>query len=149
LHNPTRVRLDAEGNLFICDVQNSAIRRLGLDGVITTFAGSGAAGYSGDGGPAGQAVLNKPYDLRFAPNGDIYIADTGNHRIRRITPDGTITTVVGTGDKGFAGDLGDASTCQLDGPSGIIFDADGSLWIADFFNQRVRRVARFLEWVED
>ena len=113
-------------------------------GIITTVAGNGTRGYSGDDGPATAAQLYTPYDLRVAPNGDVYIADTGNSVIRRIDHTGTITTVVGTGTAGFAGDASAARTCQLNRPSGINFAADGSLWIADTFNARLRRVAQFL-----
>jgi sugar lactone lactonase YvrE len=88
--------------------------------------------------------LYTPYDLHFAPNGDLYIADTGNNVIRRVDHNGTITTVVGTGSPGFAGDSSTASTCELNFPAGINFAADGSMWIADTSNDRVRRIAQFL-----
>ncbi len=145
LNGPTRLRLDGDGNLYICDTDNHAIRRLAPDGTITTFAGTGVLGYTGDGGPASSAQLHTPYDARFSPSGDLYVADTGNNVIRRIAPDGTITTVIGTGQAGFAGDEDDARDCQLDRPSSVIFDGDGSMWISDTFNQRVRRVHRFLD----
>jgi streptogramin lyase len=144
LNGPTRLRLDDAGNLYICDTENHVIRRLARDGIITTFAGTGALGYSGDDGPAGAAQLHTPYDVRFSPAGDLYVADTGNNVIRRITPDGIITTVVGTGGPGFAGDGGDARACQLDRPSSVTFDPEGAMWISDTFNQRVRRIADFL-----
>jgi sugar lactone lactonase YvrE len=89
-----------------------------------------------------------PYDLKFAPNGDLYIADTGNNVIRRIDAEGMISTVVGTGVEGYAGDEGPGIDCEMDGPSGIKFDVRGSMWIADTFNQRVRRVADFLSIVD-
>lgn len=142
---PTRLALDSGGVLHFCDTQNHAIRRIDSDGVIHTVAGTGAAGYDGDGGLAAEAMLSQPYDLKFSPAGDLYIADTGNNAVRRISAaDGTIRTVVGTGQDGFAGDQRPASECMLSGPSGLKFEADGSLWIADTYNHRVRRVAGFL-----
>jgi len=141
LNSPTRMRLDAGGNLYFCDTNNHAVRRVDKSGIITTVAGTGTLGYSGDNGPATAARLNTPYDLRFAPNGDLYVADTGNNVIRRIDHSGVVTTVVGIGIGGFAGDGTEARLARLNHPSGINFDSDGSLWIADTFNERVRRVA--------
>jgi hypothetical protein len=144
LANPTRLRRDAAGGLFICDTGNHCIRRLDRSGVITTVVGTGRVGYDGDGGPAALARLNSPYDLAFAPSGDLYVADTGNNVIRRIGRDGIIRTVVGTGAPGFAGDGDRAEACQLNRPSGIKFGADGALWISDTYNHRVRKIAGFL-----
>jgi streptogramin lyase len=144
LNQPTRLRLDAAGTLYIADSGNHAIRRLDVDGTITTFAGTGQAGYSGDGGAAVAAQFQSPYDLQFAPDGSLYVADSGNHVIRRIDAAGTVTTVAGKGIAGFAGDELDASDCELNRPTGIKFDADGAMWIADTYNHRVRRVAGFL-----
>lgn len=144
LNAPTRMALDPSGRLCVCDTDNNVIRRLELDGTIQTVAGTGELGYSGDGGPAASAELNTPYDLRFDRNGVLYVADTGNNVIRRIDAEGTIATVAGTGEPGFAGDEDDVRQCRLNRPSGINFDGDGSLWIADTYNQRVRRVAGFL-----
>lgn len=143
LTRPTHLRLDPNGNLLICDTGNHAIRRLNADGTIETIAGTGLAGSSGDGGLASAAQLDSPHDLRFAPDGTLHIADRGNNAIRRIDEHGIITTVVGTGGRGFAGDAGNANACLLDRPSGINFAPDGSLWIADTYNQRVRRVANY------
>src|SRR5262249_36809899 len=95
LNGPTRMRTGPDGNLYFCDTNNHAVRRLDANGTITTIAGTGRLGYTGDNGPADHAQLNTPYDLRFAPNGDLYVADTGNNVIRRIDGSGTITTVVG------------------------------------------------------
>ncbi len=141
LSGPTRLALDEQGRLYICDTENHVIRRLDTDGVIHSIAGTGEPGNSGDGGSASAAQLNAPYDLRFSPDGDLYVADSGNNVVRRIDADGMIETVVGTGVAGFAGDESSASDCRLNRPSGINFAADGSLWIADTYNQRVRRVA--------
>lgn len=144
LNSPTRARLDDTGNLYFCDTNNHVIRRIDKHGVITTIAGTGAVGYSGDNGPATAAQFHTPYDLRFAPNGDLYVADTGNSLIRRIDRNGMVTTVVGIGISGFSGDGNDARNCKLNRPSGLNFDSDGSLWISDTFNGRVRRVAGLL-----
>lgn len=147
LNGPTRLRLSAAGELFICDTENHAIRKIAGDGKISTIAGTGEEGFSGDGGDASEARLSRPYDLRFSPNGDLFIADSGNHVIRRVRTSGFIETVVGKGTTGgFEGDGGDASFCRLNGPSGIIFDASGALWIADAYNHRVRKIALFLSW---
>jgi serine/threonine-protein kinase len=144
LNAPTRMRIGPDGALYFCDTDNHVIRRLDQAGVVTTVAGTGIPGYSGDAGPALQAQFNEPYDLRFAANGDLYVADTQNHVIRRIDASGVVNTVVGTGEGGFAGDGAVASGCRLNRPAALAFAADGSLWIADTFNQRVRRVAGFL-----
>ena len=144
LANPTRVRVDASGNLYFCDTNNNVVRRVDKTGTITTVAGTGTAGYSGDTKAATAAEFKTPYDLRVAPNGDLYIADTGNSVIRRVDHSGIVTTVVGTGLAGFAGDGGDARNCRLSRPSGLNFDKDGSLWVSDTFNERVRRVAGLL-----
>ena len=143
LNSPTRARLDSAGNLYFCDTNNHVIRKVDTNGIITTIAGTGAVGYSGDNGPATAAQFHTPYDLRVAPNGDLYVADTGNSVIRRIH-NGIVTTVVGIGVGGFGGDGNDARNCKLNRPSGLSFDSDGSLWISDTFNGRVRRVAGFL-----
>lgn len=144
LANPTRLRVGPDGALYICDTGNHCIRRVAPEGVISTFAGSGRLGYSGDGGPAAAARLNTPYDIAFAPNGDLYVADTGNSVIRRVDSAGIITTVVGSGTAGFSGDGAGAGGCQLNRASGVTFGPDGAMWISDTYNNRVRRVAEFL-----
>jgi sugar lactone lactonase YvrE len=110
--------------------------------------GTGEFGYSGDKGPANRAQLNQPYDVRFSPGGDMYIADAENNVIRRVDRAGIITTVVGTRRDGFEGDGGPASQCKLNRPTSVTFDADGAMWIADSYNQRVRRVSKFLSLFE-
>jgi sugar lactone lactonase YvrE len=141
LRAPTRLALDAGGNLYICDTGNHVIRRIDRDGIITTFAGNGTPAYAGDGGPANEASLNLPRDLAVAPAGEILIADTGNNVVRAVSTDGTIRTIVGTGAAGFAGDGDLAQLAQLYAPYGIELAKDGMLWIADTYNHRVRRVA--------
>jgi hypothetical protein len=144
LASPARLRIGPDGALYFVETRNHVVRRLAPDGTIGTFAGTGQRGYAGDGGPATEADLNTPYDIRFAPNGDAYVADTANNVIRRIDRDGVISTVAGTGEAAFGGDRGDAREARLRRPSAVNFDAGGSLWICDTANHRVRRVWRFL-----
>jgi len=146
LNEPYRVRYDeASGNLYVCDTFNHAVRRISSDGIITSVAGTGVEGYSGDGGPGSQAQLAYPYDARVGPDGAVYIADSANHRIRRVTPDGIITTVAGTGERGKSGDLGPALQATFNNPSAVAFDDKGNLWIADTYNSTVRMVLGFFE----
>jgi adhesin/invasin len=109
-------------------------------GTISTFAGTGVAGFSGDQGPATSAQLNTPRRVEVDAAGNLYLSDSGNNRIRKVGPDGTITTVAGTGTAGFGGDNGLAVNAQLNQPTAIIFDPAGNLYIADSSNNRVRRV---------
>jgi hypothetical protein len=148
LNGPSRMRLLEDGSLLICDTENDAVRRLDLDGTIHAYAGTGETGYTGDGGPAVAATLVRPYDAQIGPDGSIFIADTGNHVIRRIDEAGVISTVVGVGVSGFGGDGGPASGCLLNGPSSVTFDDEGAMWIADTFNHRVRRVADAMSLIE-
>ena len=138
---PQGLALAPDGSLYIADNGNSNIRRIGPDGTITTIAGSADnPGFSGDGGPATAAKLNGPQWLALAPDDSLYIADTNNHCIRRIGPDEIITTVAGNKTPGYSGDGGPATTAQLNGPQGLALAPDGSLYIADSLNMRVRRV---------
>jgi len=140
---PTGVTVDSAGNLFIADSQNNRIRRVAAaSGIITTVAGTGVAGFSGDGGPATNAVLNIPYHVAVDAAGNLFIADAANDRIRQVAAgSGIITTVAGTGDAGFGGDGGPATSAQLWSPTGVVVDAGGNLFIADADNNRIRRVA--------
>lgn len=144
LGGPARLQFGPDGALYFCETRNHVIRRLRSDGVLETVAGTGVRGYGGDSGDARAAQFDTPYDLLFAPNGDLYVADTGNNVIRRIDGAGTITTVIGDGQAAFRGDGGPAATSSLKRPSALLLDAAGSLWIADTANQRVRRVAGWL-----
>jgi DNA-binding beta-propeller fold protein YncE len=109
--------------------------------VITTVVGTGTQGYSGDGGPAAQALLNNPFDLAFDVAGNLFFADTYNHCIRRVDArTGTITTIAGTGERGFSGDGGAATRALLNQPYGVVVDRDGNIYFADRLNGRVRRV---------
>jgi streptogramin lyase len=145
LNGPSRLQFGPDGAVYFCEIKNHVIRRLRPGGIIETVAGTGERGYGGDGGPAVAAQLDTPYDIQFAPNGDLYLADTGNNVIRRIDTAGIISTVAGNGAPTFAGDGGPATTCSLRRPSALLLDAQGSLWIADTSNHRIRRIARFLD----
>jgi uncharacterized protein (TIGR03437 family) len=139
LDTPTAVLLDAAGNLYIADTNNHRVRKVGTDGNISTFAGNGNAASTGDGGPANKAALNTPEGLAIDNAGNIYIADPSSHRIRKVSPDGTISTVAGNGIGGFGGDGGPAKQANLYYPKGIAVDAvSGNLYIADWLNSRVR-----------
>jgi sugar lactone lactonase YvrE len=144
LSSPGGITQSAAG-LYIADTGNNRIRLIQLNqfpSTITTVAGEGSAGFSGDGGPAGAAALNAPLDVALDEAGTtLYIADTANHRVRKVAPDGTITTVAGTGSPGFSGDGGLAAQAQLNAPSGVEVDQVGNLYIADTANHRVRKVA--------
>ncbi|MCK6684011.1 MAG: hypothetical protein L6R30_16540 [Thermoanaerobaculia bacterium] len=135
--------LDASGNVYIADEGNNRIRRVDVSsGVITTFAGNGEAGNTGDGGPATLATLSGPKSIGLDASGNFYIADTGNNRIRRVAfATGIITTVAGGSEAGFDGDGGPATAGRLKSPAGLALDASDNLYIADRSNNRVRRVA--------
>jgi sugar lactone lactonase YvrE len=140
LEGPTGVVADAAGNLFIADCSNHRIRKVTPDGLISTLAGNGKSGYGGDGGPATSAQLYWPTVVALDTAGNAYIADKANNRIRKVTPDGMISTVAGNGNPGFGGDGGLATTAKLFWPVGVAIDTDGSLFIADQSNYRVRKV---------
>ncbi len=140
LRYPLGVAIDLDGNIYIADQGNARIRRVGLDGIITTVAGNGTYGFAGDGGPAIDAQLTYPFAVALGPDGSLYIADKSNCRIRRVDPDGIITTVAGNGDFGFGGDGGLATDAQLTNPEGIAIGPDNSIYIADTGNQRIRWV---------
>jgi RHS repeat-associated protein len=137
---PNGVAVGGNGSIYIADTGDHRIRRVGTDGIITTVAGNGTYGYSGDGGPAIQAGLSNPFGVAVGQDGSIYIADTGNHRIRRVGTDGIITTVAGNGIQGYSGDGGPATQASLSNPNGVAVGQDGSIYIADSFNHRIRRV---------
>jgi poly(3-hydroxybutyrate) depolymerase/sugar lactone lactonase YvrE len=140
LLSPSAVAVDGQGNLYIADRQDHRIRKVSPDGSLTTVAGTGAAGFTGDGGPATAAQLNAPSGLAVDRQGNLFIADSHNHRVRRLATDGSITTVAGTGTPGFAGDRGPATAAPLHLPTGVAVDSQGNLFIADSLNHRVRRV---------
>lgn len=133
---------DSAGNVFLVDALNHRIRRIDSSGVISTIAGNGTAGFSGNGGSATAASLNRPYDVKRDASGNLYIADTNNNQIRKIDSTGTITAFAGTGTASFSGDGGPASIATLSLPLGLVLGG-GKLYIADLFNYRVRQIDLF------
>jgi sugar lactone lactonase YvrE len=140
LNTPVRLAFDSAGNLFIADSGNNKIRKVTPAGIISTVAGTGTAGNTGDGGQATSARLRTPYDMAFGPDGSMYIADRANHKIRRVAPNGVITTFAGSGTAGYNGDDITATSARLSSPYGVDVDSDGNVYIADFDNERVRKV---------
>ncbi len=129
------------GEIIVADTGNHVIRKIDGAGIITLVAGTpGEPGYEGDGGPATLAKLNTPSDVAVAPDGTIYVADTFNHAVRGIRTDGTIFTLAGTGERGFSGDGGPADEAQLDRPYGLTVAPDGSVYVADTHNHRIRKI---------
>lgn len=141
---PGAVAVDPAGNFYIADSLNHRVRKISTAGVITTVAGTGAAGYSGDGGAATSAQLNNPMGVAADAYGDIFIADTGNNRIRKVTASGIIYTVAGNGNAGFFGDGGQGPLAALHAPENVAVDAAGNLYIADTGNHRVRAATQTL-----
>jgi sugar lactone lactonase YvrE len=139
---PFGVGFDALGTLFFVEMTGQRVRKIGPDGLVTTLAGTGREGKGGDDGPAAQAELNGPHSLAVAKNGDVFVADTWNNRVRKIDPrSGRITNVAGTGRKGFAGDGGPAPQADFGGIYCLALDEAGqALYLADLDNRRVRRV---------
>ena len=135
------IAVDRSGNVYLSDTDHGLVRKIDTKGIITTIAGNGSAGYGGDGGPATSAALNLPYGVAVDLAGNVYIADLGNQRVRRIAPNGTITTVAGTGVKGSLGDGGLAENAQLMSPRNVAVDAAGNLYISEFEGHRVRLVS--------
>jgi sugar lactone lactonase YvrE len=135
------VAVDAVGDIFISDTDNQRIREVDhATGIITTIAGNGTAGFSGDNGPAINAALNFPRGLTLDASGHVFIADTANNRVREVTIGGSIVTVAGDGVAGFSGDGGPATAAHLNRPWGLAFDASGNLYVTDSLNNRVRKV---------
>ncbi|MCH8550945.1 MAG: hypothetical protein LAT62_03345 [Natronospirillum sp.] len=139
LNSPTGIELDRLGNIYIADSENNRIRRISQDGIIETFAGNGSRGFSGDGERATDAALNVPWGVSSG-GGNLYIADTGNNRVRWIGPDGVIHTLAGDGNQGFTGDGGLASQAELNFPYRVALDGEGNLYTADTQNHRIRLV---------
>ena len=141
LNNPFGLALAPDGALWFADYAAHVVRRVGLDGVITTVVGNGQPAYAGDGGPARQASLKNPHEIRFDHDGNLFIADAGNNVIRRYDArTGLISTVAGNGHPGFAGDGGPATRAQLKTPISLQLDSANNLYIADIGNQVIRRV---------
>ena len=143
LDSPQGLALDSTSNLYIADTHNHVIRKLSLtSGILTTIAGTGAPGFSGDNGLATSAQLDLPTALALDAQSNLYLADTRNHRIRRIdAATGLISTIAGNGTQGFSGDNGPATAAAIDSPTGLALDATNNLYLADTHNHRVRRIA--------
>ena len=139
LNSPLSMAVDRAGNLFIADAGNHRVRKVSPRGIITTVAGNGTQGFSGDGGPSTSAQLNSPRGLAVDSGGNLFIADVDNHRVRRVSPDGIIATVAGNGSVGFSGDGGPATSSTLF-PRGVAVDGVGNLFIVDS-PSRVRKVS--------
>ncbi len=142
VNNPYGLVIGPDGALYFCEIGNHVVRRMDLRSrKVTTMAGNGRQGNSGDGGPALEAALGEPYEVRFDPAGNMFFVDMPNHVVRRVDgKSAIITTVAGTGHAGFSGDGGPATAAELRQPHSIAFDRQGRLLICDIGNNRVRRV---------
>ncbi len=141
LSSPSTVSLDGAGSLYIADSGNCRVRKIDAAGTITTVAGNGSCGFSGDGGAATSSKLFYPFGVAVDSNNNLYVADSNNERIRKVNADGTITTIAGNGTIGYSGDVGAATGAQFNYPSGVAVDAAGNLYIADSNNERIRKVS--------
>jgi trimeric autotransporter adhesin len=141
LNTPEGLAFDSVGNLYFSDSGNNRIRKITPAGIISTVAGNGSSGFSGDGGPALQASMNYPTSLAFDPDGSLIIADQQNNRIRKLMANGNITTLAGTGGQGFNGDGLSPVVTELALPASVSFSPDGNLFISDSFNHRIRMIA--------
>jgi len=144
INNPTQIAVDNAGNVYIADDGNYVIRKVNSSGVITTFAGNGSVGYSGDGGAATAAKLWDPKGVATDAAGNVYIADAAVSRIRKVDVAGTITTIAGTGTGpatgGYSGDNGAATAASINGPTSIAVDASGNIYFTDYGNQVIRKI---------
>ncbi|WP_326685825.1 hypothetical protein OIE63_00920 [Streptomyces sp. NBC_01795] len=142
LNQPRALAQDAAGDVYVAEWKGHRVRRIhAQDGTIATVSGTGTPRFDGDGGPARDASLYEPGGLAIDAEGALFIADYWNHRIRRIAPDGVITTVAGTGDPGYDGDGGPALEARFTEPRGLAFDASGNLYVAEWGGHLVRRIA--------
>ena len=136
---PTGVVTDNYGNIYVADYSNAVVRKINTSGIISTFAGNNISGYSGDGGAATNAKIN-PRGLAFDGVGNLYIAEPGNNRVRKVSTSGIITTVAGNGTMGYSGDGAEATNGSMRNPNALVFDASGNLYIADGYNYAIRKV---------
>ncbi|MFI5196504.1 MAG: T9SS type A sorting domain-containing protein [Chitinophagales bacterium] len=145
LNEPGGITMDSSGNLYIADIYNQRVRKVNTSGIITTIAGNGTlCGYNGDGIPATSARLCGPGSVKADRHGNIYIAEGGGQRIRKINTSGIITTIAGNGMQGFSGDNGPAIAAQFDNPASIAIDDSVNMYIADSWNNRIRRIEKVL-----
>lgn len=135
-NSPYRPAIDKDGNIYIADRDNNMIRKITPAGTVSTVAGNGTAGYKD--GPAATAEFHQPIDVAVDDQGNIYVADNLNHAIRKVTPDGTVSTLAGSGTAGFSD--GQGSSAQFSSPSGVAVDKDGNVLVADRKNQRIREI---------
>ncbi|MBW8748251.1 MAG: hypothetical protein JF584_11940, partial [Acidobacteria bacterium] len=140
LNSPTALCYDSAGNFYIADQNNNIIRKVDTAGAITTVAGTGEQGFDGDGGAATQALLDSPVGIAIDASENLYISDTRNHRIRKVSTSGTISTIAGTGVAGFSGDGGAATSAMISLPTAVAVDSSGNVFFADSNNNRVREI---------
>ncbi len=140
LDNPAAVAVDASGNVYVADEYNNRVRMITPNGIITTIAGTGDYGFTGDHGPAILAQLNLPAGIAVDSSGNVYVADTFNNRVRKIDTNGNINTIVGNGTAGYNGDGSLGPAAELNNPAGLALDNNGNLFIADFNNNLIRKV---------
>ncbi len=140
MNAPYNITLNSKGDMFIADFGNQRIRKVDKNGIISTIAGNGTIGYTGDGGPAINAQLNYPSDAITDSFGNIYISDESNNCIRKINSAGIISTIAGNGTAGYSGDSGKAISAQLAGPIGLVLDNNGNLFVADNGNNCIRMI---------
>jgi sugar lactone lactonase YvrE len=138
--DPSFMTTDKEGNLYIADAANNMVRKIDTQGIVSTVAGNGNHENTGDGGPALKAGIRNIDYLAISPAGELYIAGMNSHIVRKVTQDGNIMTVAGTGYQGFAGDGGPATKAMLKSPTALAFDSKGNLYISDMGNNRIRKV---------
>jgi hypothetical protein len=140
LQEPVGVGLGAGGDVYVADRDNNAIRKIDADGTITTVIGGRGAGFSGDGGPASEARIDRPQQIVVDPDGNVYFADSGNNRVRRIDTEGVVTTVAGNGQAATSGDGGPALSAAVWNPTGLALDDEGKLYVSQPADNRIRRV---------
>ncbi len=141
INTPVNITTDRLGNVFIAEQSGNRVRKVNAAGTISTYAGTGTAGFSGDGGAATSAALSSPFGLAVDASNNLYIGDMANNRVRIVTAGGTIATYAGTGSAAFGGDGGAATAAQLNAPAGVLVDNGGNLYIVDKANGRIRKIA--------